>query len=85
MEWMKGQMICYAVLNSNAEQANYKVIWTFNAKNLVNCRLGLNKVNEQKIEFVINKNERFNIGTVESILLSEPSDCGSVEVEGSRI
>ncbi len=74
MEWMKGQMVCYACINPKGAQANYKVSFTFNPADFANCTVGMGKVSEQRIEFVIDRKEGFNVGTVDIIQLGE--ECG---------
>ena len=68
---MKGQLICYTAISENGHPNNYKIRWTFNSKEFKNCKLAINKTNDNVIEYTIDKKEKYNFGTVNHLLLSE--------------
>ncbi len=77
---MNGQMICYAVMNEEAAGDCFRVRFTFNSKQLLNCETGYNRLNKDVLEFVVSKKQRSNFGAIRKKLMQGCS-CGSYSTD----
>ena len=66
--WMKGQYIFYAENNSNQ---NYEFTVKFAPDEFVNCRMGLKKITDADMKFMLRAKNGSNIGTIEKIELDQ--------------
>lgn len=85
MEWMRGQLICYAYLQKGEEGEQCYINWTCDPSKLKNCELGIGKISENVLSFQVGLGKaNANIGTIDRLVIYEMCSSGSIAIHGTK-
>jgi len=84
MNWMRGQMICYAELREDSKMERAKVNWLFNAEQMKNCQVRHGKVDESSLMIEVDK-AHGNIGVIDRLSIVKSCSSGRVSIKATKV
>ena len=83
MNWMRGQMICYAELSEDSSEGSLLLRWLFNENLMKNCSLSLRKKEVNTIEYEVSK-EGGSLGIVDRLSITKSCSSGKISIKSLK-